>query len=589
MTYDVENRQTGFSSISNGTATYTYDGDGRRVTKTTGGVTTTYVYDAKGDLASEYSTQPPPPPCLTCYVTTDHLGSTRVVTDETAAITARHDFLPFGEELTTSNRTAALGYGAYDNVMHKYTWSETFNYDIYGNRWVPSSSGISLSALTVTSDAYNTLTNRLTSGNFGYDTAGNETTISPFTVTYDVENRQTEFSSTSNGTATYTYDGDGRRVTKTTSGVTTTYVYDAKGDLAAEYSTQPPPPACLTCYITTDHLGSTRAVTDENAAVTARHDFLPFGEELTTSNRTAALGYGAYDNVMHKYAGKERDAESGLDWFEARYLSSAQGRFTSPDDPLADQSASDPQSWNLYSYVRNNPLVNVDPSGQDCITTSNQTDKSVSVTVASGTCNGNVGTYVSGTVNTSSLTYNGTSVGYTFTPYDTATSNVGFGSVPLGPSPTSSSDINPFGLAVVQAVGQRANSMYGLMAAFAGGSLLGGAAVAGGLTFSGAGLTSLGLNAARAAAPFLPAVPSAIQKLQKIGLSLEQANEIVQSPASQKLIDNANNGNINCIQQVGDKLVRITTDPTGQRIISAGYVRANGIANGIANGRFTTK
>lgn len=84
-------------------------------------------------------------------------------------------------------------------------------------------------------------------------------------------------------------------------------------------------------------------------------------------------------------------------------------------------------------------------------------------------------------------------------------------------------------------------------------------------------------------------MPSAIQKLQKIGLSLEQANEIVQSPASQKLIDNANNGNINCIQQVGDKLVRITTDPTGQRIISAGYVRANGIANGIANGRFTTK
>ncbi len=440
----------------------------------------------------------------------------------------------------------------------------------------------------MTSDAYNTLTNRLTSGNFGYDTAGNETTIS-FTVTYDVENRQTGFSSISNGTATYTYNGDGRRVTKTTSGVTTTYVYDAKGDLASEYSTQPPPPPCLTCYITTDHLGSTRVVTDENAAVTARHDFLPFGEELTTSNRTAALGYGAYDNVMHKYAGKERDAESGLDWFEARYLSSAQGRFTSPDDPLADQSASDPQSWNLYSYVRNNPLVNVDPSGQDCITTSNQTDKSVSVTVASGTCNGNVGTYVSGTVNTSSLTYNGTSVGYTFTPYDTATSNVGFGSVPLGPSPTSSSDINPFGLAVVQAVGQRANSMYGLMAAFAGGSLLGGAAVAGGLTFSGAGLTSLGLNAARAAAPFLPAVPSAIQKLQKIGLSLEQANEIVQSPASQKLIDNANNGNINCIQQVGDKLVRITTDPTGQRIISAGYVRANGIANGIANGRFTTK
>ena len=232
------------------------------------------------------------------------------------------------QTIATPNVTQTYGYDAYNRLNSaaekagsSTVWSETFNYDIYGNRWVPSSSGISLSALTVTSDAYNTLTNRLTSGNFGYDTAGNETTISPFTVTYDVENRQTGFSSISNGTATYTYDGDGRRVTKTTSGVTTTYVYDAKGDLASEYSTQPPPPPCLTCYVTTDHLGSTRVVTDENAAVTARHDFLPFGEELTTSNRTAALGYGAYDNVMHKYTGQERDLEGpGLDFFHARYF-----------------------------------------------------------------------------------------------------------------------------------------------------------------------------------------------------------------------------------------------------------------------------
>ncbi len=179
-----------------------------------------------------------------------------------------------------------------------------------------------------------------------------------------MENRQTGFSSISNGTATYTYDGDGRRVTKTTGGVTTTYVYDAKGDLASEYSTQPPPPPCLTCYVTTDHLGSTRVVTDETAAITARHDFLPFGEELTTSNRTAALGYGAYDNVMHKYTGKERDAESGLDFFGARYFSGAQGRFTSPDQPIIDQFPQDPQSWNMYSYGRNNPLKYTDPTGQ---------------------------------------------------------------------------------------------------------------------------------------------------------------------------------------------------------------------------------
>ena len=215
---------------------------------------------------------------------------------------------------------------------------------------------------TVTSDAYNTLTNRLTSGNFGFDNNGNETTISPFTTTYDVENRQTGFTSMSNGTAAYTYDGDGRRVTKTTGGVTTTYVYDAKGDLAAEYSTQPPPPPCLTCYVTTDHLGSTRVVTDENAAVTARHDFLPFGEELTTSNRTSALGYGVFDNVMHKYTGQMRDLEGpGLDFFHARYFHGAQGRFTGSDrGPFVWR---DPQTLNRYAYTRNNPLKFVDLTG----------------------------------------------------------------------------------------------------------------------------------------------------------------------------------------------------------------------------------
>lgn len=72
---------------------------------------------------------------------------------------------------------------------------------------------------------------------------------------------------------------------------------------------------------------------------------------------------------MGRITSKERDGESGLDYFGARYFSSAQGRFTSPDQPLNDQLASYPQSWNLYSYVRNNPLSNIDPTGRDCITT----------------------------------------------------------------------------------------------------------------------------------------------------------------------------------------------------------------------------
>jgi RHS repeat-associated protein len=63
------------------------------------------------------------------------------------------------------------------------------------------------------------------------------------------------------------------------------------------------------------------------------------------------------------FTGKERDAESGNDYFEARYYGSSMGRFMSPDEPFADFDPNNPQSWNLYGYVRNNPLTNTDPDG----------------------------------------------------------------------------------------------------------------------------------------------------------------------------------------------------------------------------------
>jgi RHS repeat-associated protein len=62
-----------------------------------------------------------------------------------------------------------------------------------------------------------------------------------------------------------------------------------------------------------------------------------------------------------------RPAENGLDYFVRRYYSSAQGRFTSPDRTFADQKTFDPQSWNMYAYVRNNPLRFTDPDGRKCV------------------------------------------------------------------------------------------------------------------------------------------------------------------------------------------------------------------------------
>lgn len=67
-----------------------------------------------------------------------------------------------------------------------------------------------------------------------------------------------------------------------------------------------------------------------------------------------------YDGL---FPGKERDAESGLDFFEARFMSSAQGRFTSPDPSNLSVDFWMPQTWNRYAYVGNNPLLYVDRNG----------------------------------------------------------------------------------------------------------------------------------------------------------------------------------------------------------------------------------
>jgi RHS repeat-associated protein len=144
---------------------------------------------------------------------------------------------------------------------------------------------------------------------------------------------------------------------------TTVYVYDAQGQLAAEYATQPETPLCTTCYLTADHLGSTRLMTDgASGAAVALHDYLPFGEEIPSGIGGRSSLYGT-DSPRQRFTGKERDAETGLDYFGARYLSSAQGRWTSPDQPFADQHLADPQSWNLYAYTTNNPLRFIDDNG----------------------------------------------------------------------------------------------------------------------------------------------------------------------------------------------------------------------------------
>ncbi|MEN6633479.1 MAG: RHS repeat-associated core domain-containing protein, partial [Candidatus Polarisedimenticolia bacterium] len=102
-----------------------------------------------------------------------------------------------------------------------------------------------------------------------------------------------------------------------------------------------------------DHLGSLRLVTDATGAVVEAHDYYPFGGEMGP----------VASSSRKKFTGHERDEETGLDYMLARYYPASMGRFLSVD-PGFDVQPEDPQSWNLYGYVRNNPINATDPTGE---------------------------------------------------------------------------------------------------------------------------------------------------------------------------------------------------------------------------------
>ncbi len=147
----------------------------------------------------------------------------------------------------------------------------------------------------------------------------------------------------------YLYDLGGQVIgEKNSSGVWLRgYVY-LGGSLLAQYANS------STYFVHKDHLGSTRLLTAMDQSAYDSLDYLPFGEQIAGDTGSP-----------HKFTGKERDSESGLDYFGARYMGSSLGRFMSADPDNAGADAAIPQSWNAYAYVGNNPLNAVDPDGEE--------------------------------------------------------------------------------------------------------------------------------------------------------------------------------------------------------------------------------
>lgn len=312
------------------------------------------------------------------YGTTNNSGNVQSQTITlpglTLAQTYSYDALNRLETAAETNATAPC---LNQDGVATSCWKQKFAYDVFGNRRFNTSE--TTPNVLGENPTISEVNNRIVQAGYEYDAAGNllcdpahpcsgTSNLVPYYV-YDAENRMVMVGGGANpysGTAaTYSYDGDGKRVKKVVGIVMTVFVYDATGQLVAEYANQAT--GSGTSYLTGDHLGSTRVVTDSNGGVKSRHDFLPFGEEISSSigNRhtVASPGYNL-GGVRQKFTGYERDSETDFDFAQARMYASTLGRFTTTDQPFNDQFESNPQSWNLYSYVRNNPLNMIDPTGE---------------------------------------------------------------------------------------------------------------------------------------------------------------------------------------------------------------------------------
>src|ERR1044071_1385886 len=255
-------------------------------------------------------------------------------------------------------------------------WGNSYGYDAWGNLLQKNVTKCGAEGLTVTADAHNWI--HASGTDYQYDAAGNMTydATASLSYTFDQENRLT-------GAAgyTYTYDGDGNRVRKSNGNLAangTLYWYmtpgvvaetDLAGTLKSEYVFFDGERVARrdgatgtggVFYYFSDHLKTASVITDSAGVIKAESDYYPWGSELQFVNN---------DSNDYKFTGKKRDSETGLDNFGARYYSNAfwpihDARLGSQSNRCPYAEFADPQSLNVYTYVRNIPTTKVDADGQ---------------------------------------------------------------------------------------------------------------------------------------------------------------------------------------------------------------------------------
>ncbi|HEX8844615.1 MAG TPA: RHS repeat-associated core domain-containing protein, partial [Pyrinomonadaceae bacterium] len=252
-----------------------------------------------------------------------------------------------------------------DNSQQSY--SNTYDYDPFGNRYQKAANQSNPLPYTAVEDTdISKSTNRFTFSQITYDNAGNLTVDNKFRgrqYNYDANGRQ-KYAALTDGTgaAWSVYDGAGQRVATIANGVMSVMVYDAGGKLVAEYG-QAAAGAGGTQYVFSDHQGSTRVVMNSTGII-SRQDYQPFGEELSAVGlRSTDPHYAGANSARQKYAGMEKDEATGMAHTLWRKYDGISGRWTSPDPYGGSMTVGDPQSFNRYSYVNNDPVNLTDPLG----------------------------------------------------------------------------------------------------------------------------------------------------------------------------------------------------------------------------------
>jgi RHS repeat-associated protein len=322
-------------------------------------------------------------------------------------------YAPNGDVLTANDSVNGNWTYSYDDFNRLATSSSpqqayNYAYDEYGNRWnqtLTAGTGLLSSSMT-----FKPAATAITNGNcyhaagltnqadgFCHDAAGNLLSDGQHNYTYDAEGRIIVVDANlSTPTATYSYDAAGQRIQKVSSAGTSAFLYDLGGHVVTEvngmgvwtrgevyaggkhlatYSSG------TTYLVQADWLGTERTRLLPNGDLFETCTSLPFGDGLICN--------GSADPSPNHLTGKPRDTETGNDYFGVRYNSSGMGRFMTPDpfSPLALKQdkliiwISNPQHWNKYAYVLNNPLTLIDLYGLNACGTKKESDCVVTIVI----------------------------------------------------------------------------------------------------------------------------------------------------------------------------------------------------------------